>query len=347
MFIYDHPSFDAHESVHVLSDSATGLKAIVAVHSSALGPGCGGCRIWDYDDYDQAIDDALRLSSGMSYKSAMAGLDLGGGKCVVIKPKGEFDRAALFQSLGRKIESLGGLYVGAADVGISPPDLINMGATTQFVGGLPEANGGSGDSSPATAYGVFLGIKAAALHRLGSDDLRGLTVGVQGVGHVGMALCKHLHEVGVNLIVTDIDETLVAKAVADFGAKAVSLDDIYTHEMDVLAPCALGRSVNPDTLPLLKASIIAGGANNQLSTPDMGQALASRNILFAPDYVINAGGIISIASEVDGSHGKDWVRDKVSQLPVTLTQVFKQAEKTCQSTNVTADAMARVKIGRE
>lgn len=346
MFVFDHPSFDAHESVHAVHDSATGLKAIIAVHSTKLGPGCGGCRIWHYQSDEDALADALRLSHAMSYKSAMAGLDLGGGKCVVLKPKGEFDREALFKALGRKIDALGGLYVGAADVGIEPPDLINAKSQTQHMAGLPKSEGGSGDSSPVTADGVFRGIKAAALHRLGSDDLRGLTVGVQGVGHVGMTLCQHLYEAGAKLVVTDINPKSVRAAKDRFGACAVGLDEIYSQDMDIFAPCALGGAINRETLPQLTARIVAGAANNQLASPDMGDALRAQNILYAPDYVINAGGIINIASEVNGKHGADWVEAKLAALPKTLTDIFEHAKKAGMATNIAADAMARVKIGR-
>lgn len=346
MFVFDHPSFDAHESVHAVHDAATGLRAIIAVHSSKLGPGCGGCRIWHYDSDEDALADALRLSHAMSYKSAMAGLDLGGGKCVVLKPKGKLDRAALFKALGRKIDALGGLYVGAADVGIEPQDLINAKSETQYMAGLPKSEGGSGDSSPVTADGVFRGIKAAALHRLGSDDLRGLTVGVQGVGHVGLTLCQHLHDAGAKLIVTDINPQSLQVAKDRFGARAVGLDEIYSQEMDIFAPCALGGAINPKTLPQFSARIVAGAANNQLASPAMGDALRAKNILYAPDYVINAGGIINIASEVNGDHDADWVEAKLVALPKTLTEIFNSADKTGLTTNVAADAMARVKIGR-
>lgn len=346
MFVFDHPSFDNHEGVHALFDEQTGLRAIIAVHSSALGPACGGCRLWDYATMDAAIDDALRLSMGMSYKSAMAGLSLGGGKCVVIRPRGEFDREALFAALGRQIDKLGGHYIAAADVGVNPQDLSVIGSQTRYVAGRKEGEGASGDSSPVTALGVFLGLKAAVRHRLKSDDLAGLTIGVQGVGHVGMHLCRYLHEAGASLVVTDINDELTAKAKSDFGAKIVGLNDIYSQDIDVFAPCALGRSINPDTLPMIKASIVAGAANNQLSTPEMGKALARQNILYAPDYVINAGGIINIASEIDGGYDPTWVDGKLAELETTLGEIFKLAERKKNPTNLIADDMARTRIGR-
>lgn len=346
MFIFDHPSFNNHEAVHSVFDSESGLRAIIAMHSSALGPTAGGCRLWEYGTTDAAIDDALRLSMGMSYKSAMAGLSLGGGKCVVLRPHDDFDRKAIFQALGRAIEKLGGHYIAAADVGVTSEDLSTIGTQTRFVAGRSEGEGASGDSSPVTARGVFFGIQAAARHRLGSENLSGLTVGVQGIGHVGMTLCQYLHEAGAKLIVTDIDGALLKMAKSRLGAKVVDLQDIYSEYMDIFAPCALGRAINPDTLPLLKATIVAGAANNQLSTAEMGRALARQNILYAPDYVINAGGIINIASEIDGGHDPKWVEKKLTELEQTLSDIFKAADKRKKPTNVIADDMARARIGR-
>lgn len=346
MSVFNHPGFDAHESVHFINNSKAGLKAIIGIHSTARGPACGGCRLWSYDDDQAALDDVLRLSGGMSYKSAMAGLDLGGGKCVVMKPAGDFNRSALFAALGKEIDKLGGAYIAAADVGVGTPDLINIKTGTDFVGGLPQVNGGSGDSSPVTADGVFRGVRAAALHRFGSPDLTGLTVAVQGLGHVGMALCRHLHGAGAKLIVTDINEALIAKAVSDFGARPVGPDDIYDAAAEIFAPCALGRSVNLQTLPRLTAKIIAGAANNQLSTPDMGDALMGRGILYAPDYVINAGGIINIASEFADAAQGPWVESKLKDLEASLSEIFRQSDRLSKSPGAIADAMARKRIGR-
>ena len=345
MAVFNHPDFDAHESVHFVQNAQAGLKAIIAVHSRARGPACGGCRIWPYDTDALAITDALRLSSGMSYKSAMAGLDLGGGKCVVMKPDGPFDRAALFQALGREIQKLGGVYIAAADVGIQPGDLEAIKTQTNFIGGLPVDAGGSGDSSPVTADGVYRGIRAAATARLGSPDLTGLTVALQGVGNVGMPLCAHLHAAGAKLIVTDINKDAVAKAVSDFGAQAVPLDEIYDVPADIFSPCALGKSVNPDTLSRFTVKIIAGAANNQLSTPDMGEALTVRGILYAPDYVINAGGIINIASEFTDADQAPWVNAKLDGLENTLSEIFETASQTGKAPGAVADALARMRIG--
>lgn len=344
--LFDHPDFDAHESVHFVHNPEAKLRAIISVHSRALGPACGGCRLWSYDDDAGAIKDALRLSYGMSYKSAMAGLELGGGKCVVMKPAGNFDREDLFQALGREIQKLGGVYIAAADVGVSAPDLLAIKSQTDFIGGLPKSAGGSGDSSAVTADGVFRGIRAAARHRLGRDDLSGLTVAVQGVGHVGMLLCGHLQAAGANLVVTDIDEALLKKAKADYGARIVAPDEIYDVPADIFAPCALGASVNPETLPRFTAKVIAGAANNQLSGPDMGVALLTRGILYAPDYVINAGGIINIASEFVGADQTSFVDAKLKNLEATLTDIFKRSGASGTPPGLIADAMARERIGR-
>lgn len=346
MFVFDHPSFDAHEGVHVVHDAQTGLNAIIGIHSTHRGPACGGCRIWSYDTPQDALDDVLRLSMGMSYKSAMAGLDLGGGKCVVLRPEGEFDRAALFAALGREIQKLGGVYLAAADVGIITEDLLAIKSQTDFIGGLPTDIGGSGDSSPVTSDGVFRGIKVAARHRFGRKDLRGLRAAVQGVGSVGMGVCAHLHEAGVTLMVSDIDQDALKEAQDRFGATIIATDAIYDQDVDIFVPCALGRSVNPETLGRFKASIIAGAANNQLSTPDMGQALLAANILYAPDYVINAGGIINIASEVKGAYDPAFTALKLSELEQTLDEIFTQSAQKNRATNVIADAMARSRIGQ-
>ena len=346
MSVFDHPSFDAHEIVHAVHDPQFGLMAIIGVHSTARGPSCGGCRIWSYDSSEQALDDVLRLSMGMSYKSAMAGLDLGGGKCVVLKPKGDFDRSALFKALGRAIEKLGGVYRAAADVGIIESDLLDIKSQTDFIGGLPTNICGSGDSSPVTAEGIFRGIKIAAQRRFEREDLLGLTVAVQGVGNVGMALCGHLHDSGAKLIVTDVNGEAVKTAQKRFGARAVSLDEIYDVQADIFAPCALGRSVNVDTIRRINAKVIAGGANNQLSTPDMGAALMERGMLYAPDYVINAGGIINIASEIKGRYDPEFTKIKLTELEQTLDHIFTQSMKTGRATPDIADEIARQRIGR-
>lgn len=344
MFVFDHPSFDDHEDVHAFIDPASGLKAIIAIHSTARGPASGGCRLWSYVSEDAAIDDVLRLSRGMSYKNAMANLDLGGGKAVIIKPEGDFDRTALFAAFGIVIDTLGGRYITAEDVGVSPADMQTIRAQTAHVAGL---DSGSGDPSPITAEGVYRGMRAAAQHRLGRESLDGLTVSVQGIGHVGYSLCEHLHKAGARLIVTDINADALEKAKQEFGAIIVAPNDIYRQKADIFAPCALGRSINPDTLPQFQVKIVAGAANNQLSTPEMGANLHRNNILFAPDYVINAGGIINIASEISGTYDRNWVNGKLDELEATTNDVFVQAKRKNRAPHDVADEMARQRLGRQ
>ncbi len=266
MAVFDNAAFADHEDVHFFADPATSLSAIIAIHSTALGPSAGGVRLWAYPSSDAALTDALRLSKGMSYKSAIAGLPLGGGKAVVIKPSGPFDRERLFLAFGRAIERLGGRYVTAEDVGMTVADMDTIGRVTQHVAGRSNTKSASGDPSPKTADGVFLAIKIAAKRRLGRSDLQGLRVAVQGVGHVGYKTCRHLHEAGAKLIVTDIDQTLLQSAEAEFGARIVGTEAIYDQDVDVFSPCALGATLNAQTLPRLKAKVIAGAANNQLAT---------------------------------------------------------------------------------
>lgn len=346
MFVFDHPSFDDHEGVHVFTDPASKLKAIICVHSTVRGPSSGGCRLWSYASEDAAIDDVLRLSRAMSYKNAMANLDLGGGKSVILKPEGDFDREALFTAFGRAVHTLGGKYIAAEDVGVSPDDMEIIKRQTPHVAGLDSGEAASGDPSPITAKGVFLGLRAAVKHRLGKENIEDLSVAVQGIGHVGYALCRHLHDAGAHLVVTDINEAALEKAKAEFGAVIVGLDEIYKQDVDIFAPCALGRAINPDSLPQLKASIVAGAANNQLSTPEMGAALHQKNILFAPDYVINAGGIINVASEVSGTYDLNWVMAKLEELEETTREVFEISARQNRPTNEVADIMARERLGR-
>jgi len=346
MFVFDHPSFDDHEGVHVFADPASGLKAIISIHSTLRGPSSGGCRLWSYKTEDAAIDDALRLSRAMSYKNVMANLELGGGKSVILKPEGDFDRKALFTAFGKAVHTLGGKYIVAEDVGVSPADMEIIKTQTPYVAGLNSGEAASGDPSPITAKGVFLGLCAAVKHRLGNDSVRGLTVAVQGIGHVGYALCRHLHEAGAHLIVTDINQDALDSAKAEFDAVVVEPDEIYKQDADIFAPCALGRAINPDSLLQLKVTIVAGAANNQLSTPEMGAALHRQNILFAPDYVINAGGIINIASEVSGTYDLDWVRGKLDELEVTTREIFAISARENRPANEVADKMARERLGR-
>ena len=345
MSVFEHPSFDNHEKVLFATDEKTGLKAIIGVHSTARGPSCVGCRFWTYDNSADALQDALRLSQGMSYKNVMADLPIGGGKSVIMKPQGNFDRDALFQAFGRAVESLNGNYITAEDVGVSPDDMMSVHKQTKYVTGLPEGKAASGDPSPTTADGVFRGIRACVKRATGSEDLNGLRVAVQGAaGHVGSYLCEHLSRAGAELIVADMNVDGLKKHVDNFGAVIVDKDAIYDQEADVFAPCALGSVINPETIDRLKVKIVAGAANNQLATRDMGAALQKRGILYAPDYVINAGGIINVMGEIRGDFDPQWVKGKLAGLEATLGEILDRAENEGRPSNDIADEMARARL---
>jgi len=345
--VFQHPSFDDHERVVFRCDPASGLKSIIAIHSSALGPAAGGCRMWAYPTDDAAIKDVLRLSRGMSYKNAMAGLPLGGGKAVIIGDARKDKSRALFESFGDFVQSQGGDYITAEDVGIAVQDMETVATRTKFVSGLPHASGtAGGDPSPKTARGIYHGICAAARHKLGRDDLDGLKVAIQGVGHVGYYLCKDLFEAGAKLVVADIDPALVQRTVDEFAARPVDVEQILVQQADVLAPCALGGILDARSIPELRVSIVAGGANNQLATDQDGQALRKRGILYAPDFVINAGGIINVAYEYLNLGGDEDVMEKLKEIGDRLGDIFQAADREGRPTNEIADAMARQRIGR-
>ena len=342
MAVFNDSAFDNHERVLFCRDESVGLFAIIAVHSTALGPAAGGTRLWSYEDADEAVHDVLRLSQGMSYKNAMAGLSFGGGKAVIAKTR-DFDGSdALYERFGEFVDSLNGDYITAEDVGMTPEIMLTIARKTKHVTGLPrQAGKAGGDPSPKTAYGVFKGIEAAAKFKLGLDDIKGLRVAVQGVGHVGYFLCQRLHDAGVSLVVSDIDEDRVRQACDKFGATAVGVDEILYQDVDVIAPCALGAVLDERSIPRLKASIVAGGANNQLATPEDGQRVADAGILYAPDYVINGGGIINVACEYEGDVDDADVMELVAKIGPRLQRVFEEAEETGKPTNVVADAHAR------
>jgi leucine dehydrogenase len=287
----------AHEQVSYWYDPASGYRGIIAIHSTALGPGLGGTRVWNYASDTAALIDVLRLARGMTYKAAIAGLDLGGGKAVILGDPAPGDRAGVFRAHGRHVESLGGRYLTAEDVGTSPADMAEVARETRYVTGLP---GRSGDPSPVTALGVFRAMLGGAKFVWGQDGLAGKTVAVQGVGHVGYALCALLHEDGARLVVSDVNSARVQRAVAAFGARAVAADAIYAVDADVFAPCALGAVINDATLRVLRVKLICGGANNVLAEERHGEQLERRGIAYVPDYVANAGGIINICQEVAG-----------------------------------------------
>ena len=342
--MFDHPSYDAHEGVHMFHDAASGLRAIIAIHSTARGPAAGGCRMWDYDSGEEMLKDALRLSQGMSYKNAMADIPLGGGKAVIWGNARTDKSPELFRAFGRAVESLQGQYITAEDVGVSVADMEIVRGETAHVAGLAHGKAASGDPSPVTAKGVFLGLLETAKRAFGTDDLNGRTVAVQGVGHVGGYVCDHLAGAGAKLIVTDIDQAALEAVAKRTGATIVAPDEIYDAEADIFAPCALGAVVNEQTLDRFKVKAIAGGANNQLIVPEMGELLRRKGILYAPDYVINGGGIINVAAEISGNYSRDWVEAKLAWLVETLGSVLDEALSTDTPTNAVADRIARERI---
>jgi leucine dehydrogenase len=342
MPVFDHPEFDQHESLHFVQDPKSGLKAIIAIHSTALGPAAGGCRRWQYVTDADALTDALRLSRGMTYKNAIAGLKFGGGKSVILADDSAPRSPELFRAFGRAVEQLGGLYITAEDVGCSVEDMRHVNEVTSYVSGLPQSgDDAGGDPSPITAQGVLLGIEAAVKFRLGKDSLKDLKVAVQGVGHVGLQLCLLLHKAGARLIVADVNRDNLRLAREQLPVTIVPPAEILFADVDVLAPCALGNVLSSVTIPQIKARVIAGAANNQLSTEADGALLAERDILFAPDYVINAGGIINVSHEYIGGSSEEEVRNEVARIPQRLETIFQEAKKTRQPTNVIADELAR------
>jgi leucine dehydrogenase len=348
MSVFSHVDFDHHEHVVYGHDKASGLKAIIAIHNTRLGPALGGCRMWPYADDQEALRDVLRLSRGMSYKSALANLPLGGGKAVIIGNPHSGKSEALFQAMGDFVDSLGGRYITAADSGTGVAEMQIMAERTRHVAGAGQReafDGGTrnGDPSPSTAYGVFIGLQVAVKHRLGRDDLKGLKVAIQGVGQVGFGLARHLKEAGAELWVTDIQEANVRRAVEQLGAKAVSQHDIYGLDVDVFAPCALGAIINPHTLEALRAPVIAGAANNQLADAQLAEELKRRGCLYAPDYAINAGGIIDVCYERTGGSAAQ-LKAHIEGIGATLLQIFERAAAQGQTTSAVADSLARERL---
>ncbi len=342
MSVFQHAEFDRHEAIYFFDDPLTGLKAIIAIHSTALGPAAGGCRRWQYATDDDALTDVLRLSRGMTYKNAIAGLPFGGGKAVILADDAAPKSPELFRAFGQYVDSLGGSYITAEDVGISVDDMRHAREVTQYVTGLPQSGeSAGGDPSPFTALGVFLGIEAAAKARLGKDSLDGLSVAVQGVGHVGFHVCRLLGEAGAKVVVADVNRENLQRVSDAVSITEVSTRDILFQDVDILAPCALGNVLNSETIPRIKAKVIAGAANNQLAAEIDGRRLADRGILFAPDYVINAGGVISVAREYLGQSSEDEVRAEINGIPERLHQIFSDAKENEQPTNVIADELAK------
>ncbi len=330
-----------HEQILFCQDKATGLKAIIAVHDTTLGPALGGTRMWNYTNEVDALTDVLRLSRGMTYKNSISGLHLGGGKAVIIGDSYTQKNEALFRRFGQFVNSLGGKYITAEDVGISPQDMVWVNKETHHVSGLP---GKSGDPSPVTAYGVYVGMKACAKAQFGSDSLEGIKVAVQGAGHVGQYLIKHLNDEGAKVFVTDIHEPSLKEVAEKYGSTIVGLDEIYDLDVDVYAPCALGATVNDETLKRLKCSIIAGAANNQLQDETIhGKIVMEKGIIYAPDYMVNAGGVINCFAEVD-ERTSEWAMDKAGEIYNTTAEIIKRSKENDIPTYAIANKMAEDRI---
>jgi leucine dehydrogenase len=343
MDIFCHPEFDGHEQVVFGHDAASGLRAIIAIHNTHLGPALGGCRMWPYASEAEALTDVLRLARGMTYKSALAGLPFGGGKAVILGDPRKDKSEALFLAMGRFVDSLGGRYVTAEDVGVSVDDVDTIARVTRHVAGTRA--GGAGDPSPSTAYGVLVGIRAAVAHKLGRNSLDGVRVAVQGVGHVGYHLCQFLHEAGARLTVADIDGSAVERVADELGAAPVATDAITGVAGEVFAPCAMGAVINDESLARLQNPIVAGSANNQLAEPRHGVELMRRGVLYAPDYVINAGGVINISHE-GPDYDKQAAVEHVGRIHDNLREIFSRAEAAGIPTSEAADRLAEERFTR-
>ncbi len=319
---------ETHEAIYRVSDAETGLLGFIAIHSTTLGPAAGGLRMRAYESVEEALVDVKRLSEGMTFKNAAAGLSLGGGKAVIMGDPNTQKTLELLRAFARAIQSLGGTYITAEDMGMTPADMAILATETAYVAGLTEGEFASGDPSPITARGIFNAIRTTWAHKHGSDALTGVTVSVQGLGNVGWHLCGYLHDAGAQLVVTDVDTDRVQKALTQFNARAVATDEIYAVEADIFAPCAIGGILNAQTIPMLKVSVVAGGANNQLATDQDAGRLHARDILYAPDFVANGGGIINVATEVEKIRDRSsFVAAKLQALDETLKNMLNQASK--------------------
>lgn len=336
MCVFESIDFDQHELVSFFSDKESGLKAIIAIHNTNRGPALGGCRMWPYANEQQAVTDVLRLSRGMTYKSAIANLPFGGGKAVIIGDPRTQKSPALFRAFGKFVEQLDGRYITAEDVGTSVDDMVYINEITSHVLGLP---GGSGDPSPFTALGILEAMRAAVFYRLGKSSLQGIKVAVQGLGHVGYHLCQNLAENGAQLFVSDIDPERVERVVKEFKAIAVSPENIFRLDVEIFSPCALGAVINDQNLLQFKCLMIVGSANNQLESPAHGEILAKMKILYAPDFVVNAGGLINVSNE-GPSYDPKIVRLQVKEIYGTLLKIFHKAEERHIATSQAADLLA-------
>ena len=351
MPLFDSPAFEGHEGVHAFYDEVSGMKAIIAVHSTTRGPAAGGCRMWPYESDQAALDDALRLSRAMSYKNAVADLELGGGKSVIIGDSRTQKTPALFEALGEAIEALGGRYWGAEDVGVSPADLVHTRRRTRYVAGLEGHEAASGDPSPVTAEGVFRGLALCVRRGLGRD-LKGVRVAIQGVGNVGGGLADRLAAAGARLTIADANAAQADAVARRTGAEVVAPGAIFDVEADVFAPCALGGAISVETLARIKARIIAGGANNQLASAEAGEALFEKGLLYAPDYVINGGGIINVAAEIRAldrgeAYDRAWVDAKLARLTQTLDEILQRSLDERRPTHVIAGQVAKARLAKE
>jgi leucine dehydrogenase len=332
-----------HEQVVFCNNPDVGLKAIIAIHNTVLGPALGGTRMWPYHSEQEALDDVLRLSRGMTYKNAVAGLNLGGGKAVIIGDPSKDKSEALFRAFGQFVDSLGGRYITAEDVGIDVSDMEYVYRETQFVTGVHQVHGGSGDPSPFTAYGTLQGLMATLNRKFGDEEVGKYSYAVQGLGHVGMEFAKLLKERGAKIFVTDINKARVDQAVAELGVEAVGLDEIYDVDADVYSPCALGGTVNEKTLPRLKAKVICGAANNQLANNAIGDEVTRRGILYAPDYAVNAGGVMNISLEIDG-YNRERAMRMMRTIYHNLGRIFEIADRDGIPTYQAADRLAEERI---
>jgi len=335
-----------HEQVSYFHDPTLGLKGIVAIHNTVLGPALGGCRMWNYTSEKDALIDVLRLSKGMTYKAAIAGLNLGGGKAVIIGDPKTDKSEELFRSFGRFIDGLGGRYITAEDVGTSIKDMDYVRMETKYVTGISKSFGGSGDPSLLTAFGTYLGIKASVKFKLNQDSLKGLSISVQGLGSVGMELVKYLSKDDMKIFAYDIDNDLISEAETKYGVTKISPDEIYDLDVDIYAPCALGATINDKTIPKLKCSIVAGAANNVLQDPiKHSDALMKKGILYAPDYAINAGGLINVYNELEG-YNRDRAFGQAEAIYDILMDIFYMSKKENIPTNIASDRKAEERINK-
>ncbi len=341
--IFETLDTTGHEQIVFCHNKDAGLKAIIAIHNTVLGPALGGTRMWPYQNEAEALNDVLRLSRGMTYKNAVAGLNLGGGKAVIIGDPASDKSEALFRAFGQFVETLGGRYITAEDVGIDVNDMEYVYRETEYVTGVHQVHGGSGDPSPFTAYGTLQGLMATLNKKFGDEEVGKYSYAVQGLGHVGMEFVKLLKERGAKIFVTDINKTLVERAVNEFGAEPVGLDEIYEVPADVYSPCALGGTINEQTLPRLKAKVICGAANNQLANNAIGDEVAKRGILYAPDYAVNAGGVMNISLEIDG-YNRERAMRMMRTIYHNLARIYEISELDAIPTYKAADRLAEERI---